>query len=278
MASPSTRTQVTYLVTMPTVALVALLIGMSLRPDTNEPGPTGPRASDSAQATAGPTPSRTIIRPPRPSDRPDRCTLPEALPRATEPVAAPAVETGGLTALFSSYLYERTSSGTIAALDGGVFAAQFGLWFAPNGSDTPRLLLENEDGAMTPLALSSAGDLAVVWWLPVRGYGSSDDCFGGVYLLRIESGESRLLVRGDWSQGGPGDGPDSVVPYDLAGRDYVVPGAIFSRDGRFVALADNSAITIYGVANGAVLARHVGPAKAGRGRPLARSSWRAAKA
>jgi hypothetical protein len=256
MASPSTRTQVTYLVTVPTIALVAVLIGMSLRPEANAPGPTGPLASDIAHATARPTPSPAIVRPPGPNEYPDRCILPEALPRAAEPVAAPAVETEGVAMLFASYMYERTSSGTIAALDGGVFAAEFGLWFVPEGSDTARLLLESENGAMTPLALSSAGDVAVVWWLPLRGDGSADDCLGGVYLFWLESGESRLLVRGDWTRGGPG--PDAVMPYDLVGRDYVMPGAMFSRDGRFVALADDSNISIFRVADGKVLARHVG--------------------
>ena len=265
MASPSTRTQVTYLVTVPTVALIALLIGLSLRPGPADPPTPTPGGSGAAVATPGPTPFRTPFRSAGPNEYPPStqsgpCELPDTLPAPREPVAAPVVETGDVALLFSSFLYRRTGDGELVIQDRWPRNLEYGLWFAPAASkDEARLLLEGGTGAVVPLALAPAADVAAVWWLPDRRDRGEDDCIGGIYLFWIETGESRLIKRGAWWNGGAdSDGGPVTVDEYVAGRDYRLPRASFSSNGRFLALAQATSIAIHRVAPGGPEMNHIG--------------------
>ena len=255
----------TYLVTVPTVALIALLIGVSLRPAADGSGPTGPLASPIAQATAGPTPFPSPLRPPGPNEYPEDfqdgpCTLPDALPQPGDPVGAPVVHADGVAMLFGSHLYVRKENGRLHAQDSTFTGFEVGLWFAPAGTRGPaRLVAETKIGAVIPLAMSPAADMAAVWWLPDRRENRDDDCIGGIYLVSLASGESRLLASGEWWVGGA-DAPEGNVNVSahVAGRPHILPATSFSSDGRFVALVEASKITIHDVALGRVRASHVG--------------------
>ena len=265
MASPTSRTQVTYLVTVAIVAIVALVTGLALGPNVSEPGPTSPAASPIAQATPEPTPRPSPLRPPGPNEYPPSlssgpCEPPETLPRPREPDAAPVVHTDDAAVLFSSFLYRRTADGKLKVQYQRFQNFEIGLWYAPPGTHgEARLLAETDRGAVAPLALAPQGDVAAVWWLPDQRWPPEDDCISGIYLLSLATGDSRLIATGAWWHGGADadEGPVVMDEY-VAARDYRPPRVSFSSDGRFVALAQHTRIAIYRVASAKIKASHVG--------------------
>lgn len=210
--------------------------------------------SASGQPTAAPASPTAWPYPPLPIATQRSCILPTSLPTPEAPIATPAVSSNGVSLLFSSPLYARGRNGALEALDDPENGWAIGLWYQETDTQTPRLLAASMFGMVMPLALSPSGAFAAVWWLPDRRPTSEPDCDSGIYLLSTRTGESHLVVEGNWTDvqsaedvadevGGvlwndPTTGRGTAHPYRL-------PEASFSADDHFLTLVDRSQISIY---------------------------------
>lgn len=153
--------------------------------------------------------------------------------------------------LFASSLYRGE--------DGSVYARRrhdeaTGLWFAPPGTDTARLLVAADGGAVLPLGLSPTGAMAAVWYLAARRDLEDPPCPTGIYLLSTNDGTSRLILEGEWASDttdGPGRLTSSLAPEWTdqrtstgSPRFFRLPIASFSANGRSVALIDDEGINL----------------------------------
>lgn len=241
---------------VPLVAIPAVVVGLVLVAVLFNPAtPTTPlvtqtagstnAAAASLVATQEATASATTLPPFTPFPRLTKppCVLPNELPQPVTPAVTPHVTGTRVAMLFSAPLDE---------------APGVGLWFAPKGSETPRLLAATTPGMVMPLALAQAGDTAAVWWLPDRSP-DSDACISGIYLVSTTLGTSRLIASGDWvTQEGDDQVNGTIWSDPDTNRTYRIPETSFSRDGTHLAVIDGDVIDLHGSDTTELLYRHVG--------------------
>jgi hypothetical protein len=260
------------------VLAVALpIVGIAFRPTAATPSP-GASPGRSAQVAVGsPTsapsgvtaaidPSATPLAAPGPTPF-TVCELPASLPAAPVPVATPIVGQRSVAMLFTSYLYDHLTDGPLIARDStsrrSVATWAVGLWFVAPGNAAPQLLAAPEGGVVLPLALSPAGDKAVVWWLPERRGRDEPMCESGIYAMATDGSESHLLMHGDWSEASvdPPTTPTWIDPDEgrFGGpRSYVLPKVSFSANEALVAIATDLDIKVVLVDEPGVVMEHIG--------------------
>jgi len=247
--------RVGYLAALFVVAVAA--IGLILvQPPAPAPTPSGsPGASTlAADRSPGLTPMPTGS--PATSDPPlGACELPATLPTPPTPVAAPSVTSQGVGMLFGASEYVRDAQNRIVPDDSTI-----GVWYVAPGASEATLLVSGEPGGALPLALSPAGHVAAVWYLPERRNADDPTCLAGIYLVPTSGGPSRLIETGEWLWREDGDGLQYGTRRTPGGppRIYTLPLASFSADGRSLALIDPDGITIVGPGRDPVTRRHIG--------------------
>ena len=248
------------------IALVPLLVGISIGVSmgsgkatsvlTPTAGPTAGLSVPSIPASSRPAPVPTrpvAVGPaPVPTDRP--CDLPARLPPAPVPTVAPAIEGGNaVSMLFTSHLSLRDIGGTPVISDDVRGEWAVGLWFVAAGTHEARLLVAPDDGVVLPLALSPDGTAAAVWWLPIRRPQGEVACMSGIYRLSTVSGESELVLSGDWTVApsddeqephGPGIDWTDPATGDSTPRTYRIPEVAMAIDGH-LAIIDGPSIGLY---------------------------------
>jgi len=253
------------------LAVALPVMGIAFRPTAAPPSPSASPASTGQLALGSATPAAsgvgvTLLATPGPTAR-AACELPASLPAAPAPIATPIVGPRAVAMLFTSYLYDRLTDGPLIARDSttrrSVATWAVGLWFAAPGNAPPRLLAAPEGGVVLPLALSPAGDQAVVWWLPERRGRDEPTCESGIYAMATDGSESHLLVRGDWSVTSvdPPTTPTWTDPDEgrFGGpRSYILPKVSFSANEKLVAIATDLDIKVVQVDEPGVTLEHVG--------------------
>jgi hypothetical protein len=253
---PPTRTA---LLVLPALGILLVLLALNLGPTSIASVPAASTTAAGGSPAPPGSPAGTALRSADPNASPSHpapipCEPPPAeLPPAAAPVATPAVEADDMAILFTSHLYSHSVDGSLAAMDHEAGEWEVGLWHVAAGTNEVRLLLAPTGGMVLPLAMSTDGVQAVVWWLPRRTSADEPACTGGIYLISTSEGSSELIVSGDWSLTPEESQDPNIVAtwHDLSmesyiRRDYLLPEVAFSSNGRYISLVEGTDITIYG--------------------------------
>jgi hypothetical protein len=227
------------------VGVVVVLATSGLGPTAAVPTAT-PGTASYPLATSSTLPG-DVTPAPSPAGTSDACGLPAVLPTPEPPTAAPSISLSTAALVFSSYLLAGDAN-RIVARDQTKGSWAVGLWFVAQGTDEAQLLAAPENGMVLPLAIAPAGDLVAAWWLPEHRTPEEPACTSAIYLVPVDGGPSQVVARGDWTVD-----PDSVNdvtwtdPTFGAGapRAFKLPQALFSADGRFLALHEKDGITVH---------------------------------
>ena len=258
------------LIALAVLGILGIVFLATYKPRPAEPASTaGP--SPVADATSSPSPAPSTTRAFLPSPTPritptptlGPCVLPDSLSRGGDTAATPKVEGRAGSILFASPVY-RPSSGAAVAADDPLADWEMGLWSVPAPDSSPRLVLSAGKGMVIPLALSSNGRTAAVWWWPERRGAGQVRCASGIYALNLSGPGSKLILAGDWTvtdeeaeQGADWNWGDPTDHRSNALR-FQLPRASLSADGSHLAIADRDTIDVYDVAFPERPIRHVG--------------------